>query len=50
MKIICAWCGKSMGYKKGNKGEISHGICPECKKVEYDNSNITVSKKTEKEK
>ena len=31
MKIVCAWCKKDMGIKKGGKKEeISHGICKEC--------------------
>ena len=31
MRIVCAWCGKDMGEKKGNGEEkITHGICQEC--------------------
>lgn len=31
MRRMCAWCGKTMGYKKGgNKGDITHGICKVC--------------------
>ena len=31
MKVICAWCGKSMGEKEGEGVEgVSHGICEEC--------------------
>jgi len=32
MKVVCAWCGKDLGYKddKGQTG-TSHGICKECK-------------------
>ncbi|MCH8864040.1 MAG: hypothetical protein IIB13_01575 [Chloroflexi bacterium] len=31
MKIVCAWCGKSLGKKdgRGEKG-VSHGLCREC--------------------
>ena len=35
--IICAWCGRGLGVKYvGRAGseanQISHSICPECKK------------------
>ena len=31
MKVICAWCGKSLGEKDGQGVEgISHGMCAEC--------------------
>jgi hypothetical protein len=35
LKVVCAWCSKSMGTKgTGLVGNslflISHGICPEC--------------------
>jgi len=31
IKIVCAWCGKSMGAKPGDAVlPVSHGICPEC--------------------
>jgi len=30
MKVVCAWCGKELGFKEGNGG-ISHGICETCK-------------------
>ena len=35
--IICAWCGRGLGVKYvGRSGsdahQISHSICPECKK------------------
>ncbi len=34
MKIVCAWCKKSMGEKEPlNDGRISHGICPECRMI-----------------
>lgn len=32
MKIICAWCGKTMS-DPGNTTEISHGCCPDCAKT-----------------
>jgi hypothetical protein len=37
LKVVCAWCLKSMGTKgNGLVGKslffISHGICPECAK------------------
>lgn len=32
MKRVCAWCGKTLGYKKGgNKGDVTHGICRKCR-------------------
>jgi hypothetical protein len=35
LKVVCAWCSKTMGTKgSGLVGKslffISHGICPEC--------------------
>jgi len=31
MKRVCAWCGKTLGYRKGGKvGDITHGICKSC--------------------
>ena len=30
--VICAWCRKVIGAKKGIEG-VSHGICPECKEI-----------------
>jgi len=34
IKRVCSWCGKVMGEKEGEEGdgEITHGICGECKK------------------
>jgi len=32
MNMICAWCGKHLGMRKGPYGKTSHGICDECKK------------------
>ena len=31
LRIVCAWCGKTMGYKDGQgvTGD-THSICPEC--------------------
>jgi len=35
-RSACARCKIDMGEKLGlNPGEISHGICPECFKIEY---------------
>lgn len=32
-RVVCAWCKKIMYYKKVDcKGEVSHSICPDCKK------------------
>jgi len=32
MFIICAWCGKTIGHKKGEG--LTHGMCKECEKKE----------------
>jgi hypothetical protein len=31
MEVVCAWCGKHIGWKLFGSG-ISHGICKECAK------------------
>ena len=31
MKVVCAWCGKDMGEKRGPKNKISHAMYPSCK-------------------
>lgn len=28
---LCGWCGVYLGQKPGIPGEITHGMCPECK-------------------
>jgi peptide methionine sulfoxide reductase MsrB len=35
LEVVCAWCGKHMGWKDG-KGEtgITHSICQKCYKKE----------------
>ena len=30
MKIICAWCHKTLSENAGPKTEVSYGICPDC--------------------
>jgi len=31
MKIVCAWCGKTIGKKDGKGIEgVSHGLCNKC--------------------
>ena len=31
LKIVCAWCGKSMGEKEGFGVEgVSHSMCKKC--------------------
>ena len=33
MKVICAWCKKSLGEKEPLKDKReTHGICPSCEK------------------
>lgn len=29
LQRVCAWCGKTMGWKPGGPG-ITHGICQDC--------------------
>ncbi len=31
MRINCSWCDSFIGYKPGPDGEVTHGICFECK-------------------
>lgn len=31
MNVVCAWCGKCLGMRKGPFGETSHGICNQCR-------------------
>ena len=38
--VVCAWCKKEMGRNEGLKeGEISHGICADCKEKYFPKSN-----------
>lgn len=32
MNVLCAWCGKHLGMRKGPFGTTSHGICSQCYK------------------
>jgi len=31
MNVLCAWCGSSLGLRKGPVGVTSHGICSHCR-------------------
>ena len=31
MNVLCAWCGSSLGLRKGPIGVTSHGICSKCR-------------------
>lgn len=31
MNVLCAWCGVSLGMRRGPVGKISHGICDQCR-------------------
>lgn len=31
MNVVCAWCGKGLGMRKGPFGNTSHGICHQCR-------------------
>lgn len=33
MDVVCAWCGKHIGLRKGPLGKTSHGICVECRET-----------------
>jgi Tfp pilus assembly protein PilZ len=33
MNVICAWCDKYLGVRKGPSGTTSHGICSQCCKM-----------------
>lgn len=35
MNMVCAWCGKSLGLRKGPHGRISHGICGSCRELYF---------------
>jgi hypothetical protein len=39
MKIVCAWCGKTMGEVKSSRhnNEVSHGACPDCVRMVEEN-------------
>ena len=31
MNVVCAWCGKFLGLRKGPSGRTSHGVCEQCR-------------------
>ncbi len=31
MNVVCAWCGKALGMRKGPFGKTSHGVCTQCR-------------------
>jgi uncharacterized protein (TIGR02266 family) len=31
MNVVCAWCGSSLGQRKGPFGKTSHGVCEQCR-------------------
>lgn len=31
MNVVCAWCGVSLGQRKGPFGKTSHGVCEHCR-------------------
>jgi len=36
MKRVCAWCKKTLGYRKGGaKGSITHTICRKCESKHF---------------
>lgn len=45
LKIVCAWCGKSMGEKEGNGVTgITGCICKKCARKEYDKMGLRFPK------
>jgi GNAT superfamily N-acetyltransferase len=34
--LVCAWCKKDMGTTMGEAGKVSHGMCDECQKKQFD--------------
>jgi uncharacterized protein (TIGR02266 family) len=30
MNVVCAWCGRPLGHRKGPFGKTSHGVCEQC--------------------
>jgi PAS domain-containing protein len=43
MKIICAWCQKTLAEDYGPKAEVSHGICPDCMENLFGPSRLILS-------
>jgi hypothetical protein len=35
MNMVCAWCGKHLGVRKGPFGKTSHGICGTCREEHF---------------
>lgn len=33
MDVVCAWCGRHLGVRKGPLGKTSHGICVQCRET-----------------
>ena len=33
MQVVCAWCGRNMGLRRGPYGATSHGICLQCRET-----------------
>lgn len=34
MRAICGWCKVDLGWRQGPEGEVTHGICASCKRVQ----------------
>ena len=43
VRIVCAWCQKTMGFKDSasseQSGQVTHSICEECAKEQLENFN-----------
>lgn len=54
MKRICAWCKKELPETEDESADpdfsVSHGMCEECKKKEYEKLGLNSHNKSEKEK
>ena len=50
MYIVCAYCRNFIDVRQGSMYSISHGICPDCFKVEMEKAKNLMKKDKEHEK
>jgi PAS domain-containing protein len=43
MKVVCAWCQKTLKEGEISDSEVSHGICPDCLRRLAGGLEITLS-------
>ena len=41
VKRVCMYCQRTIGYKEGEAGTVTHGICVECRVEPYKRSTIS---------